>query len=369
MKKLDIYKLTTDDFTKQPDPNCESWKAYKKTKSKDKKKELVLRNKFWLWQNLNAEHWKPFTKILRAHSNKCVLCEEELNKHMSDEQDTRMCENCSSNHDYCKVCDEHSYDDNGVNCDHKVWNPTIGSYSGTGDSETDAKYYRRSLWELCETMGGNFASDLLIAATAITHGENYLFNFEYYSDCEIVVGKNIYKISDTDAVQCGFDWIWTLPVRTGRDLSQRDSDKAFETRCQEIFAKTIKWLIEYISLANNSCYTANGYAQPYNNKYVDFNLIGEDTNYPYYMELLASINTILGKKEEDYYCPCLDDPLRDILKSSCKKIVYTITRKSMFEWELLITKPNGDFITRKIERNKIRCQAQLIHFLKGRINK
>ena len=85
MKKLDIYKLTTDDFTKQPNPNCESWEAYKKTKSKDKKKELVLRNKFWLWKNLNAEHWKPFTKMLKAHSNKCVLCEEELNKHMTDE--------------------------------------------------------------------------------------------------------------------------------------------------------------------------------------------------------------------------------------------------------------------------------------------
>ncbi len=359
-KKLDLTKLTLEHFTKQPNTNCDHWKTYKSTKSKKVKLEKVIRNKFWLWENLDPKYFSQFTKFLKAHSNKCVYCNEELNKKNLDEQDTRMCENCSSKMDYCKVCDEHSYDDYGVNCTHKVWNDTIGGYSGTGDSETDDKYYRRSLWELCEAMSTNFAKDLLVATVAIDSDLDSIFKSDY-EEREIIVGSNIYKIPTSDAVQYGFDWIATLPQNY-----IGTTDKSFEARCKAVLQKTTKWLIEYISLTNDNCYEKNKYTYPYRNNYGDFNLVGQDTNYPFYTELLADINSILGKKEEDYFCPYLDNAVIDILKSSRKKIVYTITRHSIFEWELLVTKANGNFITRKIERNKIRCQAQLIHFLKGK---
>ena len=202
-----------------------------------------------------------------------------------------------------------------------------------------------------------FAKDLLVATVAIDSDLDFIFTSDY-KEREIIVGSNIHKIPTSDAVQNGFDWIATLPQKY---IGARD--KSFEARCKAVLQKTTKWLIEYISLTNDNCYEQNKYTYPYRNNYGDFSLVGQDTNYPFYTELLAEINSILGKKEEDYFCPNLDNAVPDILKSSRKRILYTITRRSLFEWELRITNYKGSFILGAHEKNKIRCQARLIQYL------
>jgi len=359
-KKLDLTKLTTEHFSKQPEQNCEDWKTYKSTRSKKVKLQKVIRNKFWLWKNLDRKYFSQYTKFLKSHSNKCVNCEEELKKSNSDEMYTRHCDNCSSKFDYCRVCDEESYDDYGVNCRHKHWNSNIASYSGTGASEREEKYYRRGLWELCEAMGGNFANDLLLAVTGLEHDLDFI-PFIDYDRREIMICETDYSIPATDALQYGWDWITTLP-----ENFIGSTDKSYEERCKETVQKTVKWVIEYIGLSKDFNYLDTKFAFSYLDNYGDFALIGEDTNYPYYMELLASMNSILKRDNTEYLYHSLEREIPRILKSSRKKILYSITRRSMFEWHLQITKQDGEPILRRIERNKIRCEAQLIHFLKGK---